>query len=167
MKKLLFIAAACLIAATMLMCLAACGSSSKDGKPIETILDGLQAKTKTETEKNNTSKTGPKESKEPLSTIEIEAGACIKQGCQVILANTNGTISVVEDSKGSKVEWRIYLSDDKLSDPTLLETTEPVLTGAGSFKAKGGQYIYVFCSANDLDADGAALLRFTGRHLTR
>ena len=49
------------------------------------------------------------------------------------------------------VEWRVYILDQEFEEGFryIKQVAEPVLTGNGTILVNEGQYVYVYCSANE------------------
>ena len=64
------------------------------------------------------------------------------------------------------VEWRVYVLDEEFEDGFryMKQAAEPVLIGDGTISVAEGQYVYVYCSANEFTtgvADENATLKVT------
>ena len=64
------------------------------------------------------------------------------------------------------VEWAVYILDEAFDDGFryIKQVTEPVLLGDGTISIAKGQYVYVYCSANEFTtgaADENAKLKVT------
>ncbi|MBQ1520295.1 MAG: hypothetical protein IIZ56_02340 [Clostridia bacterium] len=166
MKKTVLCIVTFLLAAAMLMSFAACGGQNANGasKPAETakVSNGKNSASRSEANKGSDLN---KQNK--ITSFEIEAASCVKDGFQVLLANANETVDVSAKAKGSTVPWKIYVSDNKYSSASELKPEELVLEGAGKLSAKAGQYIYVTCGTDDITAADGAALTFSGKHLSR
>ena len=61
-----------------------------------------------------------------------------------------------EQSDG--VTWSVYLFDQPFDDGFryIAQAAKPVLVGDGTISVAAGQFVYVYCSANEFTADAAA-----------
>ena len=80
-------------------------------------------------------------------------------------AETPGTYTfAAQNSDG--IEWAVYLFDEEFSDGAryISQAAEPALTEDGSLALEGGEFVYIYCSANaftDLTPDDNAKLLVT------
>lgn len=60
-----------------------------------------------------------------------------------------------EDSEA--VEWSVYVLDESFEEGLryIKQVAEPVLIGDGTITVAAGQYVYVYCSANEFTTDAA------------
>lgn len=63
----------------------------------------------------------------------------------------------------SGIEWKVYISDIRLSEEEIyaLEETEPAAVNAGTIKITHGQWIYVLCNINASTADAPSESTFS------
>ena len=115
----------------------------------------------------STTKNKPSETTEKFFAT-IEAKNCFYDaGFVELIAGTREASEytfTAEDSDA--VEWRVYILDQAFDDSLryIKQITEPVLIGNGTIFIDEGQYVYVYCSANEFTTgvvDENAKLRIT------
>ena len=59
--------------------------------------------------------------------------------------------------QSEEVEWSIYVLDDAFDDGYryIAQAAEPALVGDGTIPVDAGQYVYIYCSANEFTTDAA------------
>lgn len=146
MKKVMIF----LLVIVMVMALAACGA--KEEKPAQ-IIESTEAKP---TETTMATETEPATTmaaveKEPI--ITLEAKDCFYDaGFVEIISWSEATVEftfTAENSEG--VEWWVYVLEEAFDDGLryIKQVAEPVLMGDGTISVEEGQYVYVYCSANE------------------
>ena len=124
MKKIFALMLACVMAAALFACYA------NGNKPFETA-----------------------ETEEEKILAIIEAKDCFYDaGFVELIAGTKESSAYTFMSEDSDaVEWSVYKLDQAFDDGYryMKQITEPVLVGDGSIFVDGGQYVYVYCSANE------------------
>ena len=117
-----------LLAFIMIAALAACGAV--ETKPLES----------TETEE------------EKIFTI-IEAKDCFYDAgfVELISGTTESSEYTFTAENSNAVEWCVYTFDQAFEDGFryIKQAAEPVLVGDGTIFIDAGQYVYVYCSANE------------------
>ena len=83
----------------------------------------------------------------------IEAKNCFYDaGFIELIAGTSEALEYTFTSENSdSVEWAVYILDEAFDDSFryIKQVTDPVLTGDGTIFIEQGQYVYVYCSANE------------------
>ena len=128
-----------LLTFVMIASLTAC--SSKETKPVETPETSVETVPETtETEEKN------------IFTI-IEAKDCFYDaGFVELIAGAKESSEYTFTSENSDtVEWRVYILDQVFDEGLryIKQVAEPVLVGDGTIFIDVGQYVYVYCSANE------------------
>ena len=128
-----------LLALLMIATLTACGAN--ETKPLET------AKTNEEKVSEITEPEGEK-----IFTI-IEAKDCFDDaGFVELIAGTKESSEYTFTAENSDaVEWCVYIFDQVFDEGFryIKQAAEPVLVGDGTIFIDEGQYVYVYCSANE------------------
>ena len=135
MKKLLVL----LFAFAMITTLAACGANqSKPLEPTGTTEEKAPEITETSEEKIFTT---------------IEAKDCFYDaGFVELIAGTKESSEYTFTAENSDaVEWSVYTLDQAFDEGFryIKQAAEPVLVGDGTIFIEEGQYVYVYCSANE------------------
>ena len=151
MRKLFVI----LLTFLMIMSLTACGANKN--KPVENTA---------ETQEENVPET-TETLEEKLFTI-IEAKDCFNDaGFVELIAGAEDPAEYTFTPENSdSVEWCVYILDQEFDDAFryIKQAAEPALVGDGTIFIDEGQYVYVYCSANEFTtgvADENAKLNIT------
>ena len=83
----------------------------------------------------------------------IEAKDCFRDaGFVELIAGTQEAAEYTFTSENSDaVQWRVYILDEAFDEGFryIQQIAEPVLVGDGTISVDVGQYVYVYCSANE------------------
>ena len=83
----------------------------------------------------------------------IQAKDCFyNAGFVEFIAGAEETAEYTFKSENSDtVQWSVYILDEAFDDGFryIKQVTEPVLVGDGTLSVTAGQYVYVYCSANE------------------
>ena len=124
MKKLI----ALLLALAMLTVLGACAATAEE--PAATVAE-----------------------KEETIFAIIEAKNCFYDAGYVeLIAGAEATAEYTFTAENSEaVEWQVYVLDEAFDDGFryIAQFTDPVLVGDGTVSVNAGQYVYLYCSANE------------------
>ena len=130
---------------TMLSAFVACGGN-------ETEINEEQAPNVTEVVEEQAPETTGEIEKEQLFTT-IEAKNCFYDaGFVELIAGAEASSEYTFTAENSEaVEWCIYIFDEAFDDSLryIKQISEPVLIGDGTIFIAEGQYVYVYCSANE------------------
>jgi hypothetical protein len=129
----------------MIMTLVACGAKEEKTSGVTGVSeDGVSGAT----EKNKEKSFAVLEAKDCFygaGFVELIAGA--EESAEYTFAAENS----------ETVEWSVYVLDQAFEDGLryIKQAAEPVLVGDGTINIEKGQYVYVYCSANEFTADAA------------
>ena len=98
----------------------------------------------------------------------IEAKNCFYDAGYVeLIADAEEPAEYIFTAENSEtLQWRVYVLDEAFEEGFryIAQTAEPVLVGDGKIDLKPGQFVYVYCSANEFTtgvADETAKLKVT------
>ena len=135
--------AALLLVCVMIETLTSCGAN--ENKPSETV-----------------------EPEEEKIFAIIEAKDCLHSAgfVELIAGATESAEYTFTAENSAAVEWHVYIFDQAFDDGFryIKQVAEPVLVGNGTISIDEGQYVYVYCSANEFTtgvADENAKLNVT------
>ena len=124
MKKLI----ALLLAFVMMTVLGACAATAEE--PVATVAE-----------------------KEGTTFAIIAAKNCFYDAGYVeLIAGAEATAEYIFTAENSEaVEWQVYVLDEAFDDGFryIAQFTDPVLIGDGTITVNAGQYVYLYCSANE------------------
>lgn len=90
--------------------------------------------------------------KETPSAV-IEAKNCFSDaGFVEFISGAEKSAEYAFTAKDSEaVEWRVYVFDEAFDDGFryIAQAAEPILVGDGTISVEAGQFVYVYCSANE------------------
>ena len=140
-----------LLALVMIAALPACGAS--ESKPADTPeIYEEQAPETTETTETAELPEATEPAEGNIFTI-IEAKDCFYDaGFVELIAGTTESAEYTFTAENSDaVEWSVYILDQAFDEGFryIKQVAEPVLVGDGTIFIDEGQYVYVYCSANE------------------
>ena len=140
MKKLIVL----LLALAMVMALTACGTGEE--KPAETAAVVEEpAETVAAVEET------------PFATLEAK-DCFYDAGFVELIAGAEESAAYLFTAENSEaVEWWVYVLDESFEEGYryIKQVAEPVLTGDGEVAVEPGQFVYVYCAANEFTAAAA------------
>lgn len=91
-----------------------------------------------------------------MNIVTVKAGEVDSYGYAVYPCEMTGTYHF-EASNSENTEWKVYVLDKEFdgSLDELSSKNQPVLEGDGKITVRKGQYIYVYCSANETTQETA------------
>lgn len=152
MKKIITCMLICVITAAFVAC------GTKEDKPVDTTAPD-----------DETVSVTPETDTETIISV-IEAKNCFNDaGFIEFISGANETSEYTFTAENSEsVEWSVYILDEAFDDSFkyIKQAAEPVLVGDGTAAVKQGQYVYIYCSANEYTtgvADENATLKITSK----
>ena len=112
--------------------------------------------------------------KEPINQVKtsrvVSDSAFANCGNFIFVAAADSEYTVTYENAGRDIEWSIFVFDRQYSEDLakMPEENEPALVGPGAVQVKKGQYGYLHCSVNELNAEEpvpGAYAEFTGAGL--
>ena len=138
--------------------LAACGAKEEPSVSVaetESVAAATEPRpTVTVTLLETTSAAAPSAAAETKSTVTIAAKDCYGDAGYmefVAGAETSATYTFAAENCET-AEWSVYVLDEAFDDAFryIGQSEEPVLVGDGTISVNAGQFIYLYCSANEL-----------------
>ena len=122
-----------LLAMAMVMGLAACGTAEE--KPAETVAAV----------------------EEIFATLEAKNCFYDAGFVELIAGAEAAAVYGFAGENSEAVQWSVYVLDEAFEEGYryIKQVSEPVLTGDGEVAVEPGQFVYVYCSANEFTADAA------------
>ena len=94
---------------------------------------------------------------EPSYFATIEAKNCYTDaGFVAFIAGAESSVTYTFTAENSAdVQWWVYVLDEAFDDGFryIKQVAEPTLVGDGDVTVNAGQYVYVYCSANEFTVD--------------
>lgn len=163
MKKVIV----CLLVFAMAMTFAACSITEEPVATHETTEATTVATTEATTEVTTEATT---EAPAEAVFATIEAKNCFYDAgfVELIDGASESAVYTFTAENSEAVEWWVYVVDEAFDEGFryIKQIAEPALVGDGAISVEAGQYVYVYCSANEFTtgvADENAKLKITAK----
>ena len=141
-----------LLVLAMAMALSACGVMEA---VLPTIIAMVEAENQESTETTEvveeTQETTEAIEEIPFAVIEAKDGFHDAGFVELIAGAEAATAYTFTAENSEAVEWWVYVLDESFEEGFryIKQVAEPVLVGDGTISVEAGQYVYVYCSANE------------------